>query len=96
MKVGLSLSFCVKDIIEGNVDESEVDSIIANTAMRTEHDFMQVMDSYCRWYWYLHRIEAIGVCCRLWLAGKIIQPRLTNPMFCNDLTDGWWVEKVEE
>jgi hypothetical protein len=44
--IGLSLSFCVRDIVLGRVQESDVERIIARTAMQSDADFEEVIAVY--------------------------------------------------
>ena len=73
--VGLSLSFCVKDIMRGKTTEEEVTTIISGIDAPTDEIWQSVMESYCRHYWYEYPEEAVAVATRLRDAGKIQQPR---------------------
>ena len=51
MKYGRSLSFCVRDILNGEVKLEDVGAIVTSTLMRNEKDLKQVFDSYMESYW---------------------------------------------
>jgi len=77
-KIGLSLSRCVQDILEGTVKVEDVLVIVA----RTMFDYMKpeqwkpVMESYKHQYWHAFSDEEItAVMDELWRTGKIHQPR---------------------
>lgn len=80
MRIGLSLSRCVRDIVEGHVDLHDVLVLITRT------DFDPTVDeqwaSIWRGYNYqnpewagLEEQDVKGVVMTLWQAGKIHQPR---------------------
>ena len=80
MKIGLSLSRCVRDIVEGRVDIHDVLVLIC----RTDFDPYKAdqWDNIWNGYnsinpeWYgLDRDEVTNVVFTLWDAGKIHQPR---------------------
>lgn len=88
--IGLSLSFCVKDIIEGRVDLESVDKIITGTFFTDRDSFNDGMKyGYCRTYWRKHPDRAHEIAMQLWDAGKLDQPRArgeTPP----DIHNGHW------
>lgn len=89
--IGLSLSFCVKDIIEGRVELEQVEKISTGTAFRTRALFhMGMMLDYCRIYWRHDPERAHQIAMDLWDAGKIDQPRCRgeDPL---PIHDGHWL-----
>lgn len=78
MLVGLSLSFCVKDIIEGKVKEDEVLFIVSGTSFEDDVHFREGMERYASYYWSMSPQEGIDIATRLWKAEKIHQPRVDN------------------
>ena len=77
-KIGLSLSRCVLDILEGTVKTNEVLVIVARTLFDYEDpkSWKSVFDSYRNTYWSAFSDEEIDAVMRdLWYAGKIHQPR---------------------
>lgn len=80
MKIGLSLSRCVRDIVEGHVDIQDVLILITRTDFDPTVD--QQWDDIWEGYntlspeWYgLEEQDVKNVVMTLWQAGKIHQPR---------------------
>jgi len=73
--VGLSLSFCVRDIAEGRVSLNEVEKIITGTKATTGAEWRDVFDKYQQFYWYNKPAECLHIARQLLRAGKIEQPR---------------------
>jgi len=74
--IGLSVSACIRDIILGKVDESDVVAIVGGTDVR--NDVRQVVDHYSRAKhspWEKDPERARRIFMKLWDEGKIIQPR---------------------
>lgn len=77
-KIGLSLSRCVQDILEGTVNVEDVLVIVARTMFDYEKpdSWKAVFDSYRRTYWSEFSDDEINaVMHKLWHSGKIHQPR---------------------
>ncbi len=74
--IGLSVSFCIKDIIEGKVHANDVDYIIGATAASDEADWRKVADLYCKTYWRKNPKVARAILEGFLWQGKIKQPRL--------------------
>lgn len=73
--VGLSLSLCVRDILEGKVKEEEVKEIIAGTKADTPESIEKVIREYQETSWQEKPEEGAAIAKRLFKAGKISQPR---------------------
>lgn len=73
---GLSLSLCIRDILEGKVCESQVVRITAGTCARTPEDWGTLVAGYCKTYWRKEPGRASLILGRLLEAGRIAQPRL--------------------
>jgi hypothetical protein len=76
--IGLSMSFCVRDIIKGKVKIENVVFISAATKARTEADWESVFAAYKQWYWKENPEEGERIARQLISDGLIIQPRLEN------------------
>ena len=76
--VGLSLSLCIKDVIQGKVSVEQIDSIIANTKCETEAHWNEVFEIYCRLYWEADPERAVRIVRTLVKLGKIEQPRIKD------------------
>lgn len=75
--IGLSLSFCVKDIASGKVLEKDVEKIIAGTKCPNREVFETVLNSYLESYWHDFP-EAADIARRFWDRGLIEQPRVNG------------------
>jgi hypothetical protein len=92
MLTGKSLSFCIRDIIEGKVKESDISSIITSTRANDTKQFVSLCVDYSLDYWYINPELGIEIALRLYDEGKIIQPRLKNNKFYQDLsTHQYWI-----
>ncbi|MBU0978490.1 hypothetical protein KKF92_01540 [Patescibacteria group bacterium] len=74
--VGLSLSFCVRDIMDGEVQEQDVIQIISSTYARSPQEWDEVIARYKQNYWHVDPTKGEEICRRLLVAGKILQPRV--------------------
>ena len=87
MKIGLSLSFCVRDIALGVVDEHDVARIIASTC---SEDLEPVLKQYQNIYWK-NVPGALDIARRLIDQGLVYQPRLHGQYPIN-ICLGHWAE----
>jgi len=91
---GLSLGFCVRDIVEQKISVDEVECIIASTMIVTAGDLKKVIDIYSMTIWAGLGSEAARIAFDLFREGKVFQPRvegleingISNYMNC------FWVE----
>ena len=80
MKIGLSLSRCVRGIVEGHVDINDVLILITRTDFdpTVQEQWDDIWDGYTsitpEWHG-LQKEDVRGVIMTLWQAGKIHQPR---------------------
>jgi hypothetical protein len=51
MKIGLSISLCISDIIKGVVNEKDVKKIIGSTSAAGMKDWEEIIIQYRRFYW---------------------------------------------
>ncbi|BCM87776.1 hypothetical protein [Methylobacterium indicum] len=74
--IGYSLSFCVRDMLDGMVGIERIEHIITGTMARSPEEWQAVINEYARTYW--RRAPSIGksLAQDLWLQGKIQQPRV--------------------
>ena len=88
MKIGLSLSRCVRDIFQGKVDESEVLVIITRTDINPHNDnhWNEIWEGYTQggfshpeWFDMISDNDDVRrLVIRLYDCGKIHQPRQFN------------------
>jgi hypothetical protein len=91
--VGLSLSSCVREIVEGKVYLEDVAFIIAGTKMKDDADFVHVLDRYSQYYlwgWDYNPLEARRIATKLWKSGRVTQPRVTGGTAPNP-SNGCWL-----
>jgi len=87
--VGLSLSFCIRDILAGRVKAEDVECIITATACSNIYD---IIDDYSQDYWAgYEKSDIINLLKQL--EDRIIQPRLYYPHFLICIPDGCWLNK---
>lgn len=74
--IGLSLSFCIKDICCGIVHGEDVDYIISGILCQDQETWGKIMDSYCETYWRDFPELATDIATKFYREGRIDQPRL--------------------
>jgi hypothetical protein len=74
--VGLSVSFCIQDIVSGKVAYDDVEFIIGGTRAPDTKAWARVFDQYCGGLWRGIEVKAMNILQRLVKEGKIYQPRL--------------------
>lgn len=90
--VGLSLTFCIHDIIHGLVQLEDVEKIIAGTAW-TDDILESKLDEFCRLDWRQHPEKAREVFWELWKSGRIEQPRLQGDLlYFPNISKGHWIK----
>jgi hypothetical protein len=75
MKIGLSLSRCIGDIVAGNVKVEDVLLITSSTKFPTREVMVERLRDYTT---TRNRDEYVAVATQLWDEGRIHQPRLIN------------------
>ena len=90
-RVGLSLSFCVRDIMRGNVQEEEVKQVIAATDAKSPAEWKKLIDDYKKIYWGGDPDKGAEIANRLFQAGKIRQPR-TEGKKPHNISSGHWID----
>jgi hypothetical protein len=75
-KIGLSLSMCVHDVINGQVGEDEIHAIVAGTAVETPEDMDELVESYRDTCWRDNPDMCEELARRLFDNGRVYQPRL--------------------
>jgi hypothetical protein len=94
--IGLSLSFCVSDIIRGRVKESDVQLIIAGTRADNAVEMHNVLRRYADLYWSAAPEAGLAVARRLLKAGKIFQPRVYNNDAELNIANGHWLALTDD
>lgn len=78
MKIGYSLSFCVKDIIQEKVNIDDVLCIVSGIHCRTPRDVDEVLNQYTEVYWRGNKSLAETILMRLARKDKLIMPKVYN------------------
>lgn len=88
--IGLSLSFCIKDVLTGKMPVEAIDKIIAGTKYEDDAAFDGVLDAYAEVYWTRDPERGKRIARNLHALGLIEQPRLTgdDPP---SIADGHWI-----
>ena len=90
--IGLSLSLCVAEILNGRVRLEGVTLIRANILARDEDDWAYVIDRYCSSYWRRDPARAREIVRVLRETNRIEQPRLTGDPFArHSIHEGIWI-----
>ena len=93
--IGLSVSNCIRDIVEGKVMLADVQYIIGGTKIYNTADAIKVADIYKENYWSSDPDTAVGIFFNLYFYGKIVQPRVDGTPLPNIL-NGYWVDTTED
>lgn len=95
MLIGLSLRFCIKDIINDEVLEDDIRYIISNTECKTDEEWLAFEKEGLRLHWN-NDIRGSLTLKRLLEGGKILQPKLIDPTFRVNLDKGRWFINLTE
>jgi len=87
--IGLSISLCIQEILEGKVKEEDVEWIIAGTSVDNLSGWAPVIKEYSETYWKKDPDEAEQILIRLISKQKILQPRLSG-MPAPNISNGIW------
>ena len=93
--VGLSVSFCIRDMVSGKVDPAVVEKIVAGTKASTPEEVEALIKGYRQTYWDECPDGAEQVFRQMLAEGKIVQPRVDGkpaPM----IAGGHWVENESQ
>lgn len=92
MLTGLSLSLCIRDIIEKRVPLEQVLKIVARTAARNEEDWIFVIRDYGEDFWGANPEEAARIAWELIRSGRVEQPSLQGKSV-HSIEDGHWLDE---
>ena len=91
MRIGLSLSYCIAEIIKDKVSIDDVAVIITNTRAVNREEFVKLCKQYKNTYWWHSPDLAENIALLLYNRGKIIQPRVDDPDYAHQ-ADSIWIE----
>lgn len=92
--IGLSLSFCLKDIALGRVSRNDVEKIISGTCMMTPKMEDICFKAYMKVYWKDFPEEQMRELFD-WAKTIMEQPRFSENR-CPCIGSGHWVHSIEE
>lgn len=95
MKIGFSFGRCLRDIVNGTVDYEDVYLIIARTAIHDSSQIDDVVEEYLFRPDYLATLDedlCKDIARRLYLSGKIYQPRLLGHFVSPVREDAVWMD----
>lgn len=93
--IGLSVSMCIRDIIQGRVRLEDVVEIRGATSVRSPDRWDRVIKSYQQSYWTSDPERAATICRQLLTEGKIKQPRVDGGKVHSD-AEGHWLPVGQE
>ena len=96
MKIGLSLSLCIKDIVSGKVDIGEVEYIVAGTCASDDVQWEKLMAEYAKTYWRDWPAKSVTIASDLHWNGKVEQPRLVKNDHYPIIASGHWVDSEDQ
>jgi len=94
MLIGLSVSGCIRDIAENKIEERDVAYIISGTLIENREDVRTVVTEYGKTYWRNCEQQAVEIFNRLWLQGRILQPRVQQGPVLNTYAGHWLQSEI--
>jgi hypothetical protein len=97
--IGISVSFCVQDILRGKVGIEQVEKIIAGTSCRNSAEWNSCIELYRSHYWQDDPEKGEQIFRQLLAEGKIFQPCLKTrkvPLLATDHGIIHWVKAESE
>lgn len=91
--VGYSLSYCVRDIIEGRIPLENVHHLKTGTKAETEAQWCHLIASYSQDHWKANVLKAALVVMKLRKENRIYQPRVEGGEAPNPSRNGYWKAK---
>jgi hypothetical protein len=89
--IGLSLSFCVGEMVRNNISEGDVQKIVTSTRAPDRDIFLDVCNKYAKSYWNDCAGKAIALAMSMYDNGKIEQPRCEGKP-CHTICNGHWAD----
>ncbi len=69
--IGLSLSFCIRDIVTGVIAEGDVIKIISGCKVTCREDLEEILPDYKSVYWQATPVQCTELMYRMFDAGKL-------------------------
>ena len=93
--IGLSLSFCIGEMVRRNITEDEVQKIVAGTNAPDRNVFRDFCLQYANSYWDDCPEKAIDLALSMYDNGKIEQPRCEGKP-CHTIANGYWADTEDD
>lgn len=93
MKVGLSLSFCIRDILKGEVRATDVAFISSNTKCKSTEDWDEVISIYRDLWWQMDPDRGERLARHFIDNNLVLQPRLEGHY--TPTCAGFWIDQEE-
>lgn len=88
--IGLSLSLCIRDIIESDdLAPEQVEKIVAGTCITTPEELDKVIADYRRSYWQDDPDEGERICRWFFEQGRVEQPCIRGEA-AHSISQGHW------
>lgn len=91
MNIGLSLSMCIKDLVDRRITTDKVACIISGTSAHTDEQWEYVLKFYSTHHWLRHPKQAAYFADHLRKLGLIIQPRQRCDTCTYNIAEGHWL-----
>lgn len=88
--IGLSISFCISDILRGKVSITDVEKIVSGTKVVVPAQWDYLAKEYKKYYWQDDPVRGEQILRQLLAEGKIYQPRVHDGR-CPVIDSGRWV-----
>jgi len=96
LKIGLSLSACIADVLYGNVAVEDIAKIISGTKAETDDDWAAVFQNCKDNYWHRDPERGEKIAKYLIAQGKVEQPRLQPDGRYANIARSHWVDSESE
>jgi hypothetical protein len=94
--IGLSLSFCIKDVLNQTVNFERIKKIVTSCRVKSQEDFELLLDRYTQVYWKDLPSVARKLAQELFNAGRLEFPRNEDNNHFPNIAHGVWVKTEEE
>jgi len=92
---GLSLSCCVRDIVEGKIKKEDVNFLVIGTKYRNDFHWEEVLEIYKKYYWKKNPKKGAEIANYFRNNGLIRQPRVDGDI-CHNISQGHWIKNGEQ
>jgi hypothetical protein len=94
--IGLSVSYCIADILAEKVSLDDVMFIVAGTRMQTYEQFIYMVSRYAKTYWRDNPGRGEVIARILWMDHRIVQHRDVEGVQNHNIASGHWAHITQE